>query len=448
MTAYLQLDTTRSSLTMDLFDGTFYVSDEGFEIDFTDEESWLVFTLKSTDTAANNRTAMRTLDAIYRTVKKYQEFDHWNDSCWITWRSDGEGNKRALVTDMTYKMISQATKTPLLTSGGAFLELAIKHLGWEDGGATTSYSLNLTNMDHIGDYYYNSSAQGSATKGGRLSVTVTPQSGAGFTKVWVGIREKNNGATNFNPLIECESGTTQNSSTITTDTNAHPGGAGNTCIETSFATTNSLVSRMHVSLGAITSYETEYYGKYLILVRMRNVSTAVTRVQLHYGLSTDTHSLKGEVYVQGTNYLFYPMGFVSIPPVTNKGSAFGYSGADLYGDEIDFALWATRLSGSGEMRFDCIVLMPAEHLGITESSVGIGLGGSYAAISKLENGQILSKQRNTAGYEIVVPETIDWDIPPAEWVLVLAANLDTASQLSNYSTVAVSVRDTFQSFES
>lgn len=448
MTATCKLDT--DDYTFNMLTGTFYLSDDPFEFE-AEPNTWITFSLKSSSVAATNRTALRVLDNIKRVVNNYNEDPTVNDGCWLTLQSDGEAAKRALVTDISYKIGSEGGRTPLLTRDGAFLELAVLVGEFED--TATSYTLTINNMGTgtASTEVSIASAQGYSTNGARIvSLSVKPD--ADMSEFWCGLRDIKEGLTYFDPVWECEAGTLISAdSSKVTEAEATPISGSNNAIKCTFATTSTLAERFKITMGQVATagFEEDMNGRYIVLCKIKGSATETIRVQLRAGINYSSSDLEivGDSYITFTSssvYKYFPIGYVEIG---DRGAA-GASGLPQW----KMSVWAAEVGTVADVYFDHLVLMPADHFVHANAGANIPVYGStnYLSVRTNEQDVVYGVAFDTAVtpiYYSFTPEVVDWKTPGTDFAVVFSCmNVDGCSKTLT-GDLTFTVRDRYFSSE-
>lgn len=226
---------------------------------------------------------------------------------------------------------------------------------------------------------------GSGTREGRISrLTVAPPFGTYAYNAWVGIRPKNDGVDEFNPMISFAANSpTEIGVTSVSDANAASGHAVQINHNT-VSTPNALTPRHLVGLSQVypSANLKHWNGRYRAILRYRIVGTAAQiAVKLYYGTvsigSLDVGIPMDTIYLQGTNnsYRLIDAGEVILP-------FYGY-----YHEKTLAALGAT---------YGCGFLVATEFIDGTPSTDhlvidGIGLMPSDRMATCVEYPQIFSR---------------------------------------------------------
>lgn len=222
------------------------------------------------------------------------------------------------------------------------------------GGAIESYADGITKIP--GD------------AGARIDIaTINSDSGGPIAECWMGIRTElfgNRG--NFQPVWQCEDGAP---GTDTSDT-----GTEMTC---TFATTATMAERMTITLNQATggANNRDQKGQHLVLLRVQATGTLNARLFMKSGYAATSEWKEFDfVTVDSTSYLFYPLGSIQIPVKSYQETR----SFDKWEDDEFFslAIEAERVSGSGNLVMDRLVLIPQGESWCHVSDTNIPAGSS------------------------------------------------------------------------
>jgi len=302
------------------------------------------------------------------TIRKLQE---WltdpvaPDRVWLRWQlpNTTSGNEhQALVRDLTFERGNSPFFPPTQPYGASddilagpsihpALQLAIeRHPFWE----------SLTGLDL---YYYGLASGGAnALYGGTIKfsgniaarISRTSLSEGNFTEVWWGFRTERYGPpADFQPVWPLSSATYNN------------GAAWTGSIASWTPSDTTLLERMYVTMddaGIGTVQRDAQRGTHLVLLRARSSSSTRTYyVRLSDGFSGGTSSLanwntRSRVEVSGTSWAFYPLGTVTIPPLSLKDTGVARALLGDYTLRIEAQEGTTDVSGALQM--ERLVLIP------------------------------------------------------------------------------------------
>jgi len=121
----------------------------------------------------------------------------------------------------------------------------------------------------------------------------------------------------------------------------------------------------------------------------------------------------------GTSYFLYELGTVTIPI---EGYRDGWSGSATHLASWGFSLFAERVSGSGSIFFDCLILIPTDHLFKAKFSTFVA-NGSVSVFTSPEGEQRVSYLTSGGGPQLSPLEfSINrWNYPIGGGLLVCAA---------------------------
>lgn len=169
---------------------------------------------------------------------------------------------------------------------------------------------------------------------------------------------------NFDEDHQCEA-MTQETDTTTQPNNALYSGGGNNFSRTTFATA-SMATRLSATIpGGANGPDKR--GTYRVFLRyLMTVSTDLIDVQMRLGGDVGPATEKVRLKAHGGNILnLADLGLIQIPAVDPK--QVGYNSEDASVGNIVISFQAERVSGSGNLDWDYVVLLPAdEEFSITD----------------------------------------------------------------------------------
>lgn len=327
--------------------------------------------LVSKDTPANIRADVGTLEDVLQDAISYHVDKYRDLSYWLRWVTDGESGKRALIYDYQLNPVPDSPDlpgggiTPNLEGEASYYELAItRHAAWEESAATIPVAGAQTVSGNGGIWNL------TATNGGRLNGRISrfyclpSSSGMEFTQFWAGMRLTRRGLSTFDPKYECEDASNRVDATDVADGSA----SGGDYVRVNFATDATLRPRLTFSVDQGSRDIDDMIGSYKVLLRYKTSdSTTETGVQL---VSTfELPSTSAAVPLPPGNYgnIVYP------PPNTTYSlleigvlevSPFPIKMAEDIGLSVGgqrFSIFAERISGSGNLQLDSVILIPYEH---------------------------------------------------------------------------------------
>ena len=182
--------------------------------------------------------------------------------------------------------------------------------------------------------------------------------GGPMYEFWTGFRTNRYGTVaNFVPVWECEDGVlgTDASDDVTSEVNtASPGGGSGAYTEVDFASDETLVTRVTVSIENVTANSDDQRGVFAVLCRAKVDASTTCRMRLLDGFIAapiEYWRTRDRVVVSANDWFMFPLGTVTIPP------ALGFTSADVL-DSFALRIQAERTSGSGSLLLDALVLVP------------------------------------------------------------------------------------------
>ena len=259
---------------------------------------------------------------------------------------------------------------------------------------------------------------------------VTTTAGLGLDQLWFGIKSDLYGVTPANfvarwPLYQSK--VTASDIATASDSTA----AAGTKIVCSFSSSSAMRYIASPTVGEIApTYPGDQRGKYLVLLRAQTSVTGSllcnVRIGQGYRVSTDYRSFSfgnrepigGFPPIPG--WVNYPLGVVTIPPV----DSFYTQGLT----QVCLAVQAEKISGTGDLELDSLILIPAEHnihVGYSTAVIGVGSAQSLIATRPdLRKSAIVYRPIATEYISSAdPPDDMNWAIPPGSGVIVCAAGL-------------------------
>lgn len=260
-----------------------------------------------------------------------------------------------------------------------------------------------------------------------LNAGGSPDANFKINDLWIGIKSmpffQEGSESDFNPLVPMATGATLLNGTVKL-TAATRSSAEE--LRTSFATDATLVERATNNLEGSANLGI-YAGRYLVLAAAKVASGTVAGIQLRMGYFNMGYSEfipYPEVIVDSTTYKIVPLGYVQLPPFfPSLDEPSNFPSANLL-----FGVWAERLSGSGDMFWDDLVLIPQDH--------AVSLNG-IAGPSNSTPINIHSRRDDKFfqyGGSYILPDipgamaVKDFGVPPRNSIMVIAADADGYSE--------------------
>jgi len=410
--------------TVNLLTGYAKLTVEGWSEQSVSGKIWSTFTLAGSDTAtdANIRTFKKQIDNLIEDARRFRDEPFRSKVVWLTWQSEGESAKHAVVTDGESEILSSEFDSPLLGSAFFGMTLTLEHDVWVNTSAVSQ--TNTASMTTLG-YRWIPNPGYEGTEDGHISYIKleSAESVVTIDDIWIGIRPTNEGAADFRPLIECEIGTGNGSDTITaTDATA----SGNSKFICDFSGTETMAYRFEVSLDDLLTNEnpTHWNGRYLVLMRCKTGASTAVAIQMRWGQAYDENlipsgSVASTVYINNqTSWKLIELGYINLPTHPNKyydatGITFLYERVKIY---------AERLSGAGDLHMDCLVLIPAEHLFSCRGGLvgAASIGGPMYVITGPDGSQYAKGTTSQGVFFDAQAAFNDWVYPAEGGVVVIA----------------------------
>jgi hypothetical protein len=195
------------------------------------------------------------------------------------------------------------------------------------------------------------------------SITNSAQSGRTYNEIWMGAKGDRYGITaaNFVPVWHLGfNGRVDADTTRELDSTALD---GNKCV-TTFATVTTMITRVAASLSSLSiANPSDQRGKYIALLRAKTSDASlVVNVRIGQGFRDSDnpagyHSMaflpRYPISNAATAWHYYTLGTVKIPAID------GFFEQSITSSAL--AIQAEKVSGTGNLEIDAIVLIPAEH---------------------------------------------------------------------------------------
>lgn len=174
---------------------------------------------------------------------------------------------------------------------------------------------------------------------------------APFYEFWAGFRTARYGTlANFVPVWECEDGTPDTDASSVAEATA----SGGDMITVTFATTETMASRLTIKASQVTANTADQCGRFLVLLRAKHGGTGAVYVRMATGwVATNVYDVGVRVAVSDANWLFYALGEVTFPP--SQVRSLGALAMAEAGFRIDASGPA-----AAELYLDCLVLVPVD----------------------------------------------------------------------------------------
>jgi hypothetical protein len=136
----------------------------------------------------------------------------------------------------------------------------------------------------------------------------------------------------------------------------------NETMQCSFSSGDPMEYRCYAGLSPGSSNHPIMRGRYLALIAAR-VSSGTCAIQLKAAYTTmtsDQHVDVGPIVkIDSTTFDIYPLGYLQIPPFFPVTTTSLHPTSNLI-----FPIWVERLTGSGALDWDNIVLIPTDHIAV------------------------------------------------------------------------------------
>jgi hypothetical protein len=434
-----EISISDGTTTLNFLTGTLILKDGTWSPKTAVESVWETMELFSNASSANIRTAYDQLEDLFKAGRKYKDSPIEATPVWLTWQSKDETTKRSLVLDGTIEILSSLISGPMMGKNRINLRVAIQRQRIFEAASSSAYAPGA--LSNTGGKATLASLGG--IEDGRIASLIisSATAAAALSRIWVGLRPLRNGTTGFISLWECENGTVNygNPGPDTEKIDDQTASSAHS-VRVNF-TMPTLNWRDTIYLSDIASTNLDdFVGRYLVLGRIK-VDAADTQVmiQLQHGwMGFSRGSIVGTTYISGqTSWKLVELGQVQLPPTGYRGT-----GPTIGSGLGDYALklYAERISISGLLYFDCLILIPAEHLCVINgTSVGLSGGEAAAYVNPLEGDQYaIGAQSNDILGNIEYSFT-DWQFPRKGGLLVVAAQGSSAHTLSQTLTPVFAV---------
>lgn len=247
---------------------------------------------------------------------------------------------------------------------------------------------------------------------------------------WIGFKSNRFGdPANFVPVWSLDKGSMVSSSdsSVVADATAYDGNK----VRCTFATKPTPYFRCYVRVGNVISnsiYAADQRGDYTVLMRAKMSDTSIALARIAFGFMSDftksqsTLTYRNRQTISGSSrWKLYEMGTISIPPMSvnilTPLSNFGIS------------IQAERISGSGSLDMDCLVLIPKSEGSIrvgSEYPATVATNGSQVGIYQNPQDIITAYAHDSASTSVWGPASLsptNWSLPAnstAPYVVVAA----------------------------
>lgn len=382
-------------------------------------------------------TKLQNLAAKIVEIQQHVEDTPTQQSVWLKVQLTDESNPRmAFISEAEVDLGDSLMGPPV--SPGDFLSscrLALVRGHWERDATVVATSDDVDSVGGSDDY---ATVVGDIPARLRILRFKGDVTGGGpLHEFWMGFRTSRLGTpANFVPVWECEDGALGNDATIDSASEvntASPGGGVGKFVEVDFATETGLVNRLTVEVEDVTTDYGDQRGKFVVLLRTKVDAATVCRIRLLDGFSASTDwRVQSRVVVSNTAWHMQALGSVTVPPTR---------GFPVTGNLRKYALRleAERVSGSGSLKFDCLLLVPASEgfIHVTGGEVQYVGGDTRNAEVRFFPDSAVSGNAWAGGYPVSTLdiETRQYGLPVGSGTLFLVAQRQAQSVLADYCNI-------------
>lgn len=355
---------------------------------------------------------------------------------WLSARWKSETNiRRAVVYSLSYSLGNEASPFGVYVRDDSFVPtltiVIVRGAYWED---ITQTQISLANVDVTGGMGY------LALIGNYVAVGDVPAriGSIGLTTanakryMWVGFRASRNGIlANFKSYWDLKDASylfSTSSDTVTAADATTRNGV--TRVQTIFAGGATLLNRISIKTSDVTANYIDQRGSFICLLRAKMSDASIARVRASSGFANNSTSyfVNPRVTVQGTSWFLYNLGVIRIPAIPRELSSI----VQIAAINID----AERVSGSGNLHYDCLILIPYND-SYLETDVGID---SLAAVVKTLPDFVTTAYNITDVRESAINAS-GWSLPANNEapLIVYAAQSSTAHTLGHTATIVAGI---------
>lgn len=396
-------------------------------------------TLNIRGTSVNNLAQnIQDLDRMIKKVSWYIRDSTERYSVWLRAQLDGEtGARQALILEakrQSVQLLDEFTSDEFIAAGDV---IGLKRGPWES--TSSGQVFNSNNFPVIGTSIANNVPIVGDIDSRVRSLYIEGKNGGGgpITRCWAGfISDRWVNPANFVPIWEAENGYLSNGAAVTTanDSTASPAGGGTNKSVRVTMSNPSLVLRWNMPVKVVSpSNPEDQRGRFLVLGRFKCTDGSTEcRVQLQSGFSKNTNwKTFSRQLISGSSWNIYELGQVQFP---QTGRAF-------IATQINYSalqIFAERISGSGNLDFDCLILIPVGEGSIYfhGGQIYYQLGVSQAVgVVKLADSKVLAVGSYiTTDYVLndIIAEIRGGAPTGSSVYFVMAAARETSSVLTDY----------------
>lgn len=398
-------------------------------------------TLNIEGTSTNNLAQnIQDIDRIIKRVSWYENEVVEKRGVWLRAQLTGESNARQALIIEARRQSAQLLDEWADDHFSIDDVIGLKRLVWEDLSSTILFN------DRV--YTLGSKLAGATSILGDIPARMSFFSligsnfgGGPLTRCWGGfISDRFVNPANFIATWEAENGSVTNGAALTTadDATASPAGGGtNKSVRVDFTSLPTLALRWRMTvLQANASNPADQRGRFLVLGRFKVTDGGTTvNVQLQNGFKENSNFKSfSRQKITGTSWNIYELGQAQIPQV----------GRFIDAAQIDNAvlrIFAERTVGTGDLCFDCLILIP-----IGEGSIYFNGGAvqyveptaQNVSVYGMADGRVLAvgTKNGVTGfaYNDIIAE-VKGGIPTGVTYFVVAAARATSSVLGDFANV-------------
>jgi hypothetical protein len=395
------------------------------------------------------------IEKLFENARKWNSDPLRYSSTWLRWGAKDEttsGYKRALIFEGSMSFVSPSGQnvSPFMQAGQVRINIRVtRHPFYENDVIQSDTSGGGLTIGH--KYIPTAFTIGTApARIIRMALDNTSASGS-LDNFWAGIRNNVYGASSFTPVWEAEAGTNGTDAADVVDAAA----SGGNRVDITPGTTT-LVQRWSQVLSTASgssdpAINKQYAGRYLVLGRFQlSAGSSTWGIQLRYGYTLNAGAGQipcEKVYFTDTSWRLIELGEVIFPITSNRAkdfTALGYKESILFSQSALF-LWAERISGAANLRFDAIVLIPSESIVIAKS-VGVGIA-DFVYIDTAEN-DVVEAYVDDGNSANISTRNVYWPGGADGGVMVMAAERATEHLLSDTMRVTLNIVPRWLSYRS
>lgn len=398
-------------------------------------------------TAADIRTALTTLSQLAEQCRRWHSDPLEDNAVWLYWQADSESAaRRALLYAITIQFASTPGLNPLLDKSGIHIRLTLtRHPLWEIEATSTLTQAGISTLG--GKWVASTTATGTAPR--RLqSTTIRYEYSAALARVWLGIRPPYEGNTSFVPLWELEEGVMGTDAAVATEAGVSPvGSVADNKVSVSFATVATNAERVSITPARVTGItDAEHMkGRYVVLCRCK-VSSGTVALEMRVGYSGATAANLAPlapVYISNTSYRLIELGEAQFPPAGwRTANGADVSVACAY---TQLSIFAERISGSGTLSLDALVLIPATHyVKLEGASIWYDVGDStpydgYILTHENDITEVIGNVNADPSSTVAAVEhsAREWYFPMDGGIIVMAGEGDSAHVMDETVTLSL-----------